>query len=54
LKDGSSAGQSGGSQEKIGSRSQTSANDETKPNVEKSPEEVAAEQNKVSEVKTET
>jgi hypothetical protein len=34
--------------------SETSANDETKPNVGKSPKEVAVEQNKVLEAKTET
>jgi hypothetical protein len=38
-----------GSQEKIGPRSETSARDEVKPDVEKSLEEVAAEQDRVSE-----
>jgi hypothetical protein len=41
-KDGSSTGQSGGSQGKTRLRSETSANDETKPNVENGPEEVVA------------
>jgi hypothetical protein len=34
-------------------RNETSTNDETKPNMGKSPEEEAVEQNKVSEMKTE-
>jgi hypothetical protein len=38
-----------GSPEKIGPRSETSASDEVKPNAEKSLEEVAAEQDRVSE-----
>jgi hypothetical protein len=54
LKDGSSAGQSGSSQEKTGPRSKSSANGEAKPDTEKSLEEVAAEQNRVLEAKAET
>jgi hypothetical protein len=41
LKDGSSAGQSGSSQEKTGPRSESSANGEVKLDTEKSLEEVA-------------
>jgi hypothetical protein len=52
-KDGSSTGQLGDNQEKTRLRSETSANDETKPNMEKGLEEVAAEKNKGPEVKTE-
>jgi hypothetical protein len=43
-----------GSQEKTGSRSKTSSNDETKPYMEKGLEEVAVEKNKCSEAKIET
>jgi hypothetical protein len=53
-KDGSFAGQSGGSQEKTSPRSETSTYNETKPDVEKCPEEVATEQNRVSEAEAET
>jgi hypothetical protein len=35
----------------MGSRSESSANDEAKPDTEESPKEVAVEHNKVSEVK---
>jgi hypothetical protein len=41
-KERSSACQSGGSQEKIGLRSEISADDKTKPDVKKGLEEVAA------------
>jgi hypothetical protein len=54
LKDGSSASQSGSSQEKTGPRSESSTNDEIKPNVEKGLEEVVVEQNRVLEAKVET
>jgi hypothetical protein len=54
LKNGSSAGQSGSSQEKTGPRSESLPNDEAKPNMERSPKEVAARENKVPEAKTET
>jgi hypothetical protein len=54
LKDESSTGQLGSSQEKTWLRSETSANDKTKPDVENGPEEVATKQNKVPEAKTET
>jgi hypothetical protein len=53
-KDGSSAGQSGGSQETTGPRSDTSVDDKTKSGMEKGLEEVAVEQNKGPEAKTET
>jgi hypothetical protein len=54
LKDGSSACQSGSSQEKIESRSKSSANGEAKLDTEKGKEEVIAEQNRVLEAKVET
>jgi hypothetical protein len=54
LKDGSSANHPGISQERIGPRRESSANGEAKPDMEKSLEEVAAEQDRVSEVKVET
>jgi hypothetical protein len=44
----------GGSQEKIGSGSESLANGEAKPDVEKSSEEVAVKQSRVPEVKAET
>jgi hypothetical protein len=53
-KDGSSADEPGISQEKTGLRSETSTDDEAKPDVEKSPEEVTTEQDRVPEVKAET
>jgi hypothetical protein len=53
-KDGSSADYLGGSQEKIGPGSESSANGEAKPDAEKSLEEVAAEQNKVPKAKAES
>jgi hypothetical protein len=46
-KDGSSADELGSSQGRTGPRSETSANNEVKPNTKKIPEEVAAEQNRV-------
>jgi hypothetical protein len=52
LKDGSSADESMSNQGQTWPRGKTSANDEAKPDVEKSPEEVAAEQNRVLEAKT--
>jgi hypothetical protein len=54
LKHGSSAGQSGSSQEKTGLRSETSVNDKAKPDAERSPKEVVEEQNKVPEAKAKT
>jgi hypothetical protein len=53
-KNESSIDRSGGSQGRIGPRSQTSANDEVKRNMEKGPEGLAAEQNKDQGVKIET
>jgi hypothetical protein len=53
-KDGSSTGQSGGSQEKIRLRSKSSANGEVKLDSERSPEEVVVEKNGVLEAKVET
>jgi hypothetical protein len=53
-KDGSFANQPGSSQGRIGLRSKSSANGEAEPDVEKSPEEVAAEQDKILEAKAET
>jgi hypothetical protein len=53
-KDGSSADEPGISQEKTGLRSETSTDDEAKPDVENSPEEVTTEQDRVPEVKAET
>jgi hypothetical protein len=53
-KSGSSANQSGGSQGQTRLRSEISVDGEAKPDVERSLEEVAAKQNKVSGVKTET
>jgi hypothetical protein len=53
-KDGSPADESGGNQGRTGPRSETSANDEAKLDAEKGLEEVAAEQNNVPEVKTDT
>jgi hypothetical protein len=44
----------GGSQEKTGSGSESSTNVEAKPDAERSPEEVAAEQSRVPEAKAET
>jgi hypothetical protein len=41
-------------QQKIGLRSESSANGEAKPDTEKSPEEVVAEQNNIPEMKAET
>jgi hypothetical protein len=52
LKDRSSTEEPGSSQGRIGPRSETLVNDEAKPDTEKSPEEVAAEQDRVLEVKT--
>jgi hypothetical protein len=46
--------QLGGNQEKIGPESESSANGEVKPDAETNPEEVAAQQTRVPEVKTET
>jgi hypothetical protein len=54
LKDGPSADQPESSQGRTGPRSKSSANGQAKPNTEKSPEEVAAEQNKVFKVNVET
>jgi hypothetical protein len=54
LKDGSSANQIGNSQERTGPKRESSTNGEAKPDTEKSPEEVAVEQDKVWEVKAET
>jgi hypothetical protein len=54
LKDGPSADQLESSQGRTGLRSKSSANGEVKPDTEKSPEEVAADQNRVPEVKAET
>jgi hypothetical protein len=54
LKDGSSADGLGGSQGQTGPRSKASANnDKAKPDVEKSPEEVAIEQIKAQGEETE-
>jgi hypothetical protein len=53
LKDISSADESGSNQGQTGPRSETFTNDEAKPGAEKSPEEVAAEQGRVPEVKAE-
>jgi hypothetical protein len=54
-KNGSSTNGSGGSQDQTGLRSEASAdNDNVVPNVERSPEEVAAKPNKVLEEKAET
>jgi hypothetical protein len=53
-KDGSSADESGSSRGQIGLRSETSANEEAKPNVEKGPEMVEIEQSKVPGEKGET
>jgi hypothetical protein len=54
LRDGSSATESRSSQGQTRLRSESLANDEAKPNAGKSPEEVVAEQDKVSKAKTET
>jgi hypothetical protein len=54
LKEGPSADQPEGSQGRTGPRSESLANGKAKPNAEKSPEEVATEQNKVPKVKTKT
>jgi hypothetical protein len=54
LKEGPSADQLEGSQGRIGPRSESSADGKAKFDTKKSPEEVAAEQNKVLEVKAET
>jgi hypothetical protein len=51
LKYGSSTDESGSNQGQTRPRSETSANDEAKPDMEKSLEEVAPEQNRVLEVK---
>jgi hypothetical protein len=51
-KDGSSTDQPRSSQGKIGLRSESSANGKAKPSVEKGSEEVAAEQDGTTEVKT--
>jgi hypothetical protein len=51
LKDGSSAGQLGSSQERTGPRRESSANGKAKPDTEKSPEEVVVEQNRISKLK---
>jgi hypothetical protein len=53
-KDGSSVDKSGGSQGQTGPRSETSANDEAKHNVEKGPEGVAVEQIKAQGKKIKT
>jgi hypothetical protein len=52
--DGSPADESRSDQRQKGSRNEASANEEAKPNVEKGPKEVSAEQDRVSEVKAET
>jgi hypothetical protein len=54
LKDGPSADQPKTSQGRTGPRSESLANGEVKPDMEKSSEEVAAEQNRVPEAKAET
>jgi hypothetical protein len=54
LKDGPSADQPKTSQGRTGPRSESLANGEAEPDMEKSSEEVAAEQNRVPEVKVET
>jgi hypothetical protein len=54
LKDGPSADQPESSRGRTGLRSESSVVDKAKPDTEKSPEEVAAEQNRVLEVKAET
>jgi hypothetical protein len=51
LKDISSTDEPGSSQGRTGSRSDTLANDEAKPDAEKSLEEVVVEQDRVPEVK---
>jgi hypothetical protein len=53
LNDGSSTDEPRSGQGRTGPRSETSAKDEAKPDAEKSPEEVVAEQDRVSEVKVE-
>jgi hypothetical protein len=53
LKDGPFADQPESSQGRTRSRSKSSADDKTKPNAKKSPEELAAEQNRVLEAKAE-
>jgi hypothetical protein len=54
LKDGSSANRSRSSQGQIGVRSETSANDEAKLDMEKGPKEVAVEQDRVPGTEVET
>jgi hypothetical protein len=54
LKDGPSADQPESSQGRTGPRSKSSANGKAKPDTEKCPEEVVAEQNRIPEVKAET
>jgi hypothetical protein len=53
LKDGPSADQPESSQGRIGPRSESSADGKAKPNMKKSPKEVAVEQNRVLEAKAE-
>jgi hypothetical protein len=53
LKDGPSADQPESSQGRIGPRSESSADDKAKPNMKKSPKEVAVEQNRLLEKKVE-
>jgi hypothetical protein len=53
-KEGSSTDQPGSSQGRTGPRSKSLANGKAKPNAKKGPEEVAAEQDKVSEAKAQT
>jgi hypothetical protein len=53
-KDGSATDQLGSSQGRIGLGSESLANGEAKPDAEKSPKEVAAEEDRVPEAKVET
>jgi hypothetical protein len=53
-KDGSATDQSGSSQGRIGLGSESLANGKAKPDAEKSPKEVAAEEDRVPEAKVET
>jgi hypothetical protein len=53
-KDGAFVDQPGSSHGQVGPRSKTLANDEANTDAEKSPEEVAAEQDRVPEVKAKT
>jgi hypothetical protein len=54
LKNGSSTDQPKSSQGRMGPRSKSSADGKAMPDMEKSLEEVVAEQNRISEVKAET